>query len=102
MNIQRDIVLGKLTEEEKRDLEVLIGILSADEEKLIHDEQKKLTNINKEYEQKIERVALLKRVVKRNQKKLSGHELRLKTLKQKQTNPLVFFNTNTTRGKTRR
>ena len=70
MNILKDIVLGKLTEEEKRDLQVLIDILSVDEGNLIHDEQKKLTNINKEYEQKIERVALLKRVVKRNQKKI--------------------------------
>tara|TARA_Y100001970_G_scaffold277184_1_gene380987 strand:- start:1243 stop:2025 length:783 start_codon:yes stop_codon:yes gene_type:complete len=85
MNIQKDIVLGKLTEEEKRDLQVLIDILSVDEKKLIHDEQKKIKKINKQLGPVKRKKTLLKKKILQNQEKISELELHLKTLKQ--TNP---------------
>ena len=86
INTQNDIALNKLTEEEKKDLEVLIDILSADEGKLIKDEQKKITKINKQLEPIKEEKALLKKKIRQNQKAISGHESHKEALKKRQKN----------------
>jgi len=86
INTQNDAVLNELTEEEKRDLETLIDILSVDEASLIKDEQKKITKINKQLEPLEEEKVLLEKKIRQNQKAISGHESHKKALKKRQEN----------------
>ena len=68
---QTNIVMDKLTEVEKRDLETLIDILSKEEAKLIKDEKNKTKKINEKLKPIKKKKTFLTKEIRLNQKEIS-------------------------------